>query len=89
MIGVDVESPPCRGHIHHRFLLWVADGVLSFVSKYPPIEKFESIEETFLLDLLRQGAMYWNTYFCGPTIFASGTCGIRSISACSPTTRTS
>jgi hypothetical protein len=60
--GIDCGSPPYRGFVHHRFILWAADGVLYLVSKYPLVETME-LEEALFLDLLRQGPMFWNTYF--------------------------
>src|SRR5215467_9169764 len=59
--GVDGGSPPWRGYNHHRYVVWVHQGELRFVSKYPLIEY---LPEIMGVDrLLREGPIYWNTYF--------------------------
>ena len=59
-IGVDGNSPPWRGYNHHRYIVWVHQGELRFVSKYPLVEY---LPEMNVAGLLRQGPIYWNTYF--------------------------
>lgn len=58
--GVDGGSPPWRGYNHHRFVVWTHQGELRFVSKYPLVEYLPEME---VAHLLRQDAIYWNTYF--------------------------
>ena len=53
-----------RGYYHHRFFVWVRDGELCFVSKYPIVEHFDYMDnEKTLEDLLRKRPELWNTYF--------------------------
>lgn len=60
--GVDGSSPPFRGYHHHRYIIWVHEGELRFISKYPLIEYIRFTEED-ITKALRQGAKFWNTYF--------------------------
>jgi len=57
--GVDGGSPPWRGYNHHRYVVWVHQGELRFVSKYPLVEYLPEMD---VAGLLRQGPVYWNTY---------------------------
>lgn len=62
--GIDGGSPPYRGYHHHRFILWVQDGELRLVSKYPLIELLRSDKlDEATGAMLRGGARYWNTQF--------------------------
>ncbi|XFA73116.1 methyltransferase domain-containing protein [Thermosynechococcaceae cyanobacterium Okahandja] len=62
--GVDGGSPPYRGYIHHRYLVWQEQSSLIFVPKYPIIEYLDfSDVDPFLLDTLNMGFLHWNTYF--------------------------
>lgn len=60
--GVDGGSPPYRGYHHHRFIVWVHDEQLRFVSKYPLIEYLEQDDE-WLVACLRYGSRRWNTHY--------------------------
>lgn len=60
--GVDGGSPYWRGYHHHRFILWVFQDELRFVSKYPVIEYLRTDELAIEHDLCK-GPQYWNTYF--------------------------
>lgn len=60
--GVDGGSPPYRGYHHHRFMAWVHEGQLRFISKYPFVEYLRFTEED-IASSLREGAQYWNTYY--------------------------
>lgn len=60
--GVDGASPPFRGYHHHRFVIWVHEGELRFVSKYPIIEYFRFPEEE-IISRLREGPQTWNTHY--------------------------
>jgi hypothetical protein len=51
-----------RGYYHHRFFVWVKDGALNFISKFPIIEHFPYPEEE-LENALRKGPELWNTYY--------------------------
>lgn len=60
--GVDGASPPFRGYHHHRFVIWVHEGELRFVSKYPIVEYFR-LPEDELTSWLREGPKTWNTHY--------------------------
>jgi len=60
--GIDGGCPPYRGYHHHRFIVWVQDGELRFVSKYPMVE-YLRIDEDQTAALLREGSTYWNTHY--------------------------
>lgn len=60
--GVDGSSPPFRGYHHHRYIIWMHENELRFVSKYPLIEYIRFTEED-ITKALRQGAKFWNTYY--------------------------
>ena len=60
--GVDGSAPPYRGYHHHRFIGWVYNTELRFVSKYPFVE-YLHFEEEQLAGLLRQHPKYWNTFY--------------------------
>lgn len=60
--GTDGSSPPFRGYHHHRYIIWVHEGELRFISKYPIIEYIRFTEED-ITAALRQGPKFWNTYF--------------------------
>ncbi|MEE3717828.1 methyltransferase domain-containing protein [Tumidithrix elongata RA019] len=62
--GVDADSPNWRGYVHHRYVVWVHDGKLTFLPKYPIIEHFNLMEvEDEIIELLNSSPLYWNTYF--------------------------
>lgn len=62
--GVDAGSPHWRGYIHHQYLVWSLDSVLTFLPKYPFIEYLNlGDEEDNMVELLNLGSLYWNTYF--------------------------
>jgi SAM-dependent methyltransferase len=62
--GVDgfANSDLYRGYYHHRWFIWVGDGVLNFVEKLPIMEHFV-FHEAELEDGLRHGPELWNTYY--------------------------
>lgn len=61
--GIDGGSPGYRGYHHHRFILWVEDGELRLVSKYPMIDQLHSEKaDEATRALLTAGARYWNTH---------------------------
>lgn len=60
--GVDGGSPPYRGYHHHRFIVWVQDGQLRLVSKYPMVE-YLSFDDDGLTRDLRASPVYWNTVY--------------------------
>src|SRR5690242_10077189 len=59
--GVDGGSPPFRGYHHHRFIGWIFNKELRFVSKYPFVE-YIRLDENRVDESLRQSERYWNTY---------------------------
>ncbi len=59
--GVDGGAPYYRGYHHHRFIVWMRDDVLHFVSKYPIVEYFD-VPDELLAQRLRSGSDEWNTY---------------------------
>lgn len=63
--GVDGGSPFWRGYIHHRYLVWVDErDKLTFLPKYPVIEYLDfGAEDEYIIELLNQGALHWNTYY--------------------------
>jgi len=62
--GVDGGAPAWRGYHHHRYIIWVEDGALTFVAKYPFIEYLNFGEaEAQLVGVLNADPMFWNTYF--------------------------
>ncbi len=63
--GVDVSgtSAMChRGYFHHHFFIWVYLNQLRFLSKYSFLE-YARIDDTGLMNWLREGPKYWNTYY--------------------------
>lgn len=60
--GIDGNSPPWRGYHHHKFVVWVKDGELCFVSKFPILEYLDFKGEADVLHCLRQGPQMWNTH---------------------------
>jgi hypothetical protein len=62
--GIDgfLNSELWRGYYHHRFFVWVKDGTLTFISKFPLIEHF-TYNEGALEEALRRGDSLWNTYY--------------------------
>lgn len=60
--GVDGGCPPYRGYHHHRFVVWVRDGQLRLVSKYPLVEYLSQDDEILVRDL-RASPYYWNTSY--------------------------
>jgi hypothetical protein len=60
--GIDGNSPPWRGYLHHRFLVWNRRGVLCFLTKYPLIEYLTFENEGAIPAHLRAGPRYWNTH---------------------------
>jgi Methyltransferase domain len=62
--GIDGGSPPWRGYVHHRYLVWEDEGTLNFLPKYPLIDYLDfGQEEAEIIDLLNTSPMYWNTHF--------------------------
>lgn len=62
--GVDAGSPNWRGYIHHRYLVWSDNDVLTFLPKYPVIEYLNfGDEEENMVEILNSSSLYWNTYF--------------------------
>lgn len=61
--GIDGGSPNWRGYIHHRYFTWDANGVLTFMTKYPVIEHVDFENELSVEDTLRRDPLLWNTYF--------------------------
>jgi hypothetical protein len=59
--GVDGSAPVYRGYHHHRYFVWSRDNELCFLAKYPLIEHMAG-NDALLVELLRRGAAYWNTY---------------------------
>lgn len=59
--GVDGRSPGYRGYHHHRYIVWLHGSELRLMAKYPIVEYLDFKDE-YLVDLLRKGARYWNTY---------------------------
>lgn len=59
--GQDSQLLTYRGHAHHRWITWVQDGSLTFVTKYPPIE-YVAVPERLIKQCLMMGPEYWNTY---------------------------
>lgn len=60
--GVDGASPPFRGYHHHHYVVWVHEGQLRLVSKYPIVEYFRFAEED-VVGWLREGPRAWNTHY--------------------------
>lgn len=60
--GVDGGNAPYRGYHHHRFMAWTHGPELNFISKYPLVEHLKFDDEK-LASALRQGPMFWNTYY--------------------------
>lgn len=60
--GVDGGSPPFRGYHHHRNVVWVHEGELRIVAKYPIIEYFRFTDPE-IAGWLREGPRNWNTYY--------------------------
>jgi hypothetical protein len=62
--GADAGTPSWRGYHHHRYVIWVEDGTLMFVPKYPIIEHLDFGDaESGLVEALNTSPMFWNTYF--------------------------
>lgn len=61
--GVDGGAPPYRGYHHHRFIVWVQDGQLRFVSKYPMVEYIGVHIDGWALPLQLRVQSRWNTYY--------------------------
>jgi hypothetical protein len=60
--GVDGSSPPFRGYHHHHSIVWVVEGELRLITKYPIVE-YIRFTETDITGWLREGPKLWNTYF--------------------------
>jgi hypothetical protein len=60
--GVDGQSPPFRGYHHHHNIVWVYEGELRLISKYPIVE-YIRFTETDITRWLRSGPKLWNSYF--------------------------
>lgn len=56
---IDGNSPYYRGYIHHRSIIWVSNGVIHFLPKYPIIEYIDFVDYTEILT----NPMFWNTYY--------------------------
>jgi hypothetical protein len=62
--GVDGGTPSWRGYHHHRYVIWVENGTLMFVPKYPMIEYLDfGTAEAQMVGVLNSHPMFWNTYF--------------------------
>ncbi len=59
--GVDGGSPPFRGYHHHRFIVWVFNNELRFISKYPYVEYVRFDEPA--IDKCLETDRHWNTYY--------------------------
>lgn len=54
-----VEVPYRRGYTHHLWVIGILDGVLTFIPKYPIVERFPNFDlSCFLSD-----PVAWNTYY--------------------------
>ncbi len=51
-----------RGYYHHRYFVWVRNGALTFISKWPVIEHLKYNDEA-MESVLRRGPELWNTYY--------------------------
>ena len=60
--GIDGASPPFRGYHHHHNIVWVHEGELRIIHKYPIVE-FIRFSETDITNWLREGPKFWNTYY--------------------------
>jgi len=59
--GIDGASPPYRGYVHHRWIVWVdQDGTLCFVEKANCIEHMDI--PGYAVVLANPAA--WNTHYC-------------------------
>jgi hypothetical protein len=58
--GIDGGAPAWRGYHHHRYIVWSAEGVLNFLTKYPMIEHLEFPNEEGALRILRANRTAWN-----------------------------
>ena len=55
-----------RGYLHHRYLLWNDNDVLTITPKLPLIEYLDfGIVEKQLEDFLNGGSLHWDTYYLG------------------------
>lgn len=62
--GVDAGSAGWRGYHHHRYVIWVRDGTLMFLPKYPFMEHLNFGEaEAQMIGILNADPIFWNTYF--------------------------
>lgn len=61
--GVDGGEAPMRGYVHHRYLVGNDAGVLTFVQKYPLVEKIIFPHESGLEKLAEDDPYVWNSYF--------------------------
>ena len=62
--GIDGGSPPWRGYIHHRYIVWNDNGTLRFLTKYPVVDHTNSDElDKQIVNMLRDNTLCWNTYF--------------------------
>ena len=59
--GVDGSSPPYRGYVHHRWIVWAAEDTIRLIEKGNAIEHLDlsEMEKDSALD----DAFAWNTYF--------------------------
>ena len=60
--GVDGSSPQFRGYHHHHSIVWVHEGQLRIIHKYPICEYVRFSEED-IINWLREGPKFWNTYY--------------------------
>ena len=60
--GVDGNSPQFRGYHHHHSVVWVHEGQLRLIHKYPICEYVRFTEED-ITGWLREGPKFWNTYY--------------------------
>lgn len=61
--GVDGGQAPLRGYVHHRYLAGTNAGILTFLVKYPLIEKITLPDEAGLEKTAEDDPYVWNNYF--------------------------
>jgi len=61
--GIDDGSPKWRGYCHHRYFVWVEGSILRYLTKYPLVEHLNLSQEKTIVELMRQGPAYWNSYY--------------------------
>jgi SAM-dependent methyltransferase len=59
--GIDGNSPPWRGYVHHRHFVWVENDTLCLLPKLPHCE-FLSLNDAKIVSLLRRRPELANAY---------------------------